>query len=989
MNKKLVLAGAALLMGATTVSAQKRVTGRVVDTDGAPVIGATVRVEGTKFVTITDEHGNFSLNGVPSSAKQLSVTYIGMMPATVSVAGNVRIVMKQNDRQLDEAVVVGYGSARKVGTVVGSISTVGSDKVENKPSANALDALQGQVAGLQIFTNTGDAGDVIGSSSATIRGVGSLTIGNEPLYVVDGVPASSSVLAMMSGNDIDKVTVLKGANATSIYGSRASNGVVFVTTKRGRTHERARVTVGQSIGWSSLARSVGNPMNAAEYLDFRFEHGGITPAQYIKYKESQQNTEWQDVAFRKSAPVYQTNFAITGGSEKTSYYTSASYFKQSGLTPDSKFKRFTFRSNLESEPLSWLRYGANVSVSYDERMSSIATYQGSNYLNGGIMTTQLFNPAWNPYDENGDIRDYYETDNGTTYSAQGLAKYNPRATNDIRTVSSAYLQLTPIKGLTLKSQVGVDAYDSRATSKRLPSHPAYLGNGNVSESFGRYAQFIITNTAEYKFNLDEVHDFTFLLGQEGIKASYESFGASGSGQRNDAITTLNNALESPLPSYSHYKYEYLSFFGRAEYSYAEKYFFNLTVRNDASSRFGANHKNATFVSGGVMWDMKRESFLSNVEWLNSLQFRADVGSTGNSSIGNYDHLALVGNGLYGANYAYGLGAIGNEDLQWEKQIQTSVGADARMFNRLDLGVSFYNRKTKDMLMEVPLAYSTGYGSIMRNVGEMTNRGVELNFGVDVVRTPELVLNVHANYTYNKNVIDKLFNDLQEWPMGSYLVSYIVGKSLNFYMPVYAGVDKETGEPMWYKKGHVADPTYTFDPETMTKEYNEDALSQDTGKKRFAPHSGGFGLTLAWKGISFNADFAYTLGKNLVNNDNFFTHNTYDFPGYFNQSKDMFGIWEKVGDETMIPAYGTPIQFDTHLLENASFLRLKNVSLSYDLPKAWMQATHFIKNVRITGTARNLFTVTKYTGADPEIDANITYGAFPSTREFTLGAEITF
>lgn len=989
MNKKLVLVGAALLMGASAVSAQKRVTGRVVDADGAPVFGATVKVEGTKFVTITDEHGDFSLNGVPSSAKQLSVTYIGMQPTTVSVAGNVRVVMKQNDRQLDEAVVVGYGTARKVGTVVGSIATVGSDKVENKPSANALDALQGQVAGFQILTNTGDAGDAIGGSSSVIRGIGSLTIGNEPLYVVDGVPTSSSVLAMMNNNDIEKVTVLKGANATSIYGSRASNGVVFITTKRGRTHERARVTVGQSIGWSSLARRAGEPMNGAELLDFRFEHGGLTPTQYTTFKNAQTNTNWQDVSFRKNAPVYQTNFAITGGSEKTSYYTSASYFKQSGLTPGSKFKRLTFRSNVESEPLSWLRYGANVSVSYDERSTSIATYQGSNYLNGGIMTTQLYNPAWNPYDEDGNILDYFENNGGTAYTQEGLTKYNPRRTNDIRTVSSAYLQLTPIKGLTIKSQLGVDAYDSRSTSKRLPSHPAYLGNGNVSESFGRFAQFTITNTAEYRFNIDEVHDFTFLLGQEGIKASYESFGASGSGQRNDAITTLGNALESPLPSYSYYKYEYLSFFGRAEYSYADKYFFNLTIRNDASSRFGARNNNATFVSGGVMWDMKRESFLRDVKWLNNLQFRADVGSTGNSSIGNYDHLALVSNGLYGANYAYGLGTIGNEDLKWEKQIQTSIGIEARLFNRLDLGISYYNRKTKDMLMEVPLAYSTGFGSIMRNVGQMTNRGVELSFGVDVVRTPELVLNIHGNYTYNKNVIDELFNGVQEWPMSSYLVSYIVGKSLNFYMPVYAGVDKETGEPMWYKKGYVADPTYTFDPETMTKEYNEDELSQDTGKKRYAPQNGGFGITLSWKGLTFNADFAYTLGKYIVNNDNFYTFNTYDIPGYYNQHKDMFDIWEKVGDETLIPAYGTPIQFDTHLLENASFLRLKNISISYDLPKGWMQATHFIKNVRITGTARNLFTVTKYTGADPELDSNLSIGAFPNTREYSIGAEITF
>lgn len=988
MNKKLVLLGAVLLMGASAVSAQKRVTGRVVDSDGSPVIGATVKVDGTKFVTITDENGKFTLPSVPASAKHLSVSCIGMEPTTVNVAGNVRVVMKQNDRVLGETVVVGYGTARKLGTVVGSVAKVNSDKIENKPVANALDAMQGQVAGLQILSSTGDPGDATAQQSSVIRGIGSLTAGNTPLYVVDGAPTDASVMAMMNPNDIESVTVLKGASATSVYGSRAANGVIFVTTKRGRTHERARVTISQSIGWSGLARRVGNPMNAAELADFRLEHGDVTPSTYKSWKESGYNTDWQDFFWRDNAPMYQTNFSIQGGSEKTSYYTAASYYKQTGIVPGSKYKRLTFRSNIESQPLSWLSYGANVSVSYDERSSSSSTFQGSNYVNGGGMGTNLMNPFWNPYNPDGSAADFF-MGSEVIYTPEGLAKYGPAEANDIRTVSSAYLQLTPVKGLTIKSQLSVDAYDSRATSKRLPSHPEYLGNGSVSESFGRMAQFTITNTVEYKFTLKDIHEIVLLAGQEGIRSTSESFGASGSGQSSDYVATLGNALESTLPSSGWSKYEYLSFFGRVDYSLMNKYFFNLTVRNDASSRFGTNNQAATFVSGGVMWNAKLEDFLKDVSWLTSLQIRADVGSTGNSSIGNYDHLSLVSNGQYGLNFAFGLPSLGNESLKWEKQIQTSVGFDARLFDRFDLGVAYYTRKTKDMLMSVPLAYSTGYGSVMQNVGEMTNNGVEISFGLDIIKRRDMSLRVYGNYTYNNNTIDKLFNGLQEWPMSAYLTSYIVGKSLNFYMPVFAGVDKMTGEQMWYKKGCVGDVVSDFNPETMTKEFNEDELSQDTGKKRYAPHNGGFGLSFSWKGISLSADFAYSLGKYMVNNDAFFYMNTYDMPYYYNQSKDMFDIWEKVGDVTVHPAYGTPREFDTHLLENASFMRLKNLSLSYDLPKQWMEATHFLKNVRITATARNVFTVTKYSGIDPEINSNITLGAFPNTREYTIGAEVTF
>lgn len=988
MNKKLVLLGTAFLMGVAAVSAQKRVTGRVVDTDGQPVIGASVRVEGEKGVAVTDDNGNFTLNNVSASAKELRITYIGKKAQTVSIAANVRVVMEDDDNVLGEAVVVGYGSAQKLGTVVGAVSTVSGDKIAYKPAANALDGLQGTVSGLQVLSSSGDPGAAItsGSYSATIRGIGSLS-DNTPLFVVDGVPTSSSVLGMMNPADIANVTVLKGASATSIYGSRAANGVIYITTKRGRSGEKARVTISQSIGWTSLARRIGDPMTAIDFLDYEREMGVVTGADYYELKKQGYNTDWQDYQFDKNVPMYETNFSISGGNDRTTYYASASHFKQDGIVRGSRFKRITFRSNIDSKPLDWLGYGVNISLSYDERAASNATYNGSNYVNGGVLGTYM-QPSVSPYGPNGERLNQYGTPVGQMNSPEYMAWGNPVFSNDLRTLSSAYLQLTPVKGLTIRSQLSLDALETRGASKVMPSYSP--GNGRAQETFSRMAQFTITNTAEYKFTINELHNITLLAGQEGIRTTSKGFGAMTNGQSLDNFVNLGAGLvNSRLPSYSEYKYEYLSFFGRADYSYADKYYVNFTVRNDKSSRFGHNNQAATFFSGGVMWNMKSEDFLSDVDWLDNLQVRADVGSTGNSAVGNYDHLALGTLSRYGGTQAYYFSQLANEDLTWETQVQTSIGFDARLFDRIDFSFGWYNRDTKDMLQAVPTPYTTGFSSVVRNVGSMNNRGIEIEFGVDLVKTKDFYLNVHGNYSYNKNKFTELFNGLDQyyWPGTS--IIYKVGESANYYMPIYAGVDKNTGEQMWYKQGYKGEPGHDYNPETMTKDFVESDLLQDTGKSHLAPHTGGFGLTASWKGLTLTADFSFVLGKWMVNNDDFFSNNPAQFITQLNQDYTVTDVWRNPGDLTLEPAFGSVRQFDTHLLENASFMRLKNLTLSYDLPEQWMRATGFISGVRITATGRNLFTVTKYTGVDPEINSNIAMGAYPNTRQYTLGVQVMF
>ena len=979
MKRKFMLLLTCLFIGIGLVTAQvTKVTGTVIsEEDGLPVVGASILVKGTAVGTVTDMDGKFQLPNVPSSAKTLVISFIGMKSQELPIKQTMNVILKPDTETLEEVVVLGYGSGKKIGSIVGSVAKVNSEKLSAKPVANAMDALQGQVSGLQVYTSSGEPGS---SSSSYIRGVGSLTADNEPLYVLDGTPVSSSVMVMMNPNDFESVTVLKDASATSIYGSRAANGVIYITTKRGKIGEKAVITASGNYGTARLARRVSNPMNSTELLNYQLSHGIIKQETYDKYINSGIDTNWEDYFFKDDAPTYQANLSIQGGSNKTMYYVSGSYYFQDGITPRSEYNRYTFRSNLESRPTDWLRFGANFGATYDEQQTSLFTYQGSNNLNGGIFGTILNPTYYNPYGEDGSKLDVIPGLN--RYSPYYLSDKQPSSSNTAQLDGTAFIQLNPIEGLTIRSQFGIEAYDFRQTSKRLASHPNATQGGYTYEAFRRNAKLTITNTAEYNFKIKDIHDFTILIGQEGIKNDYQRFGSETTGQSDDRLSMLEAGTAATLLGADEndlYTYQFLSFFGRINYALNDKYFADFSIRNDTSSRFGKDNRNAIFMSGGLMWNMKKESFLEDVNFLSDLKLKASIGTTGNSSIGNYDHLALVGTNLYNAQGGWKINTPGNGDLGWEKQTLANIGIEASFWNKYRIELTYYNKKTSNMLMDVPVPYTSGFSSITQNVGSMTNSGVEIAVSLDLLKTKDWFVGFNMNYAYNKNKITELFYGYDEWAMPNYLVSYNVGEPVQYYMAEWAGVDPADGQQMWYIPG--------TDGET-TKEYDEERLQQATGKKRYAPHNGGFGLNVSWKGLSLNADFAWVLGKYMVNNDYYFAANPYNFAGY-NQSKDVLNEWKEPGDITDIPAYGNVMQFDTHLLENASFLRLKNISLSYTLPKNWLLPTKVIQGVRIMATARNLFTITNYKGADPELDTNLTYGAYPNTKQFTIGAELTF
>ena len=810
MKRKFMLLLTCLFIGIGLVTAQvTKVTGTVIsEEDGLPVVGASILVKGTAVGTVTDMDGKFQLPNIPSSAKTLVISFIGMQSQELPIKQTMNVILKPDTETLEEVVVLGYGSGKKIGSIVGSVAKVNSEKLSAKPVANAMDALQGQVSGLQVYTSSGEPGS---SSSSYIRGVGSLPAGNEPLYVLAGPPVSSSVMVMMNPNDFESVTVLKDASATSIYGSRAANGVIYITTKRGKIGEKAVITASGNYGTARLARRVSNPMNSTELLNYQLSHGIIKQETYDKYINSGIDTNWEDYFFKDDAPTYQANLSIQGGSNKTMYYVSGSYYFQDGITPRSEYNRYTFRSNLESRPTDWLRFGANFGATYDEQQTSLFTYQGSNNLNGGIFGTILNPTYYNPYGEDGSKLDVIPGLN--RYSPYYLSDKQPSSSNTAQLDGTAFIQLNPIEGLTIRSQFGIEAYDFRQTSKRLASHPNATQGGYTYEAFRRNAKLTITNTAEYNFKIKDIHDFTILIGQEGIKNDYQRFGSETTGQSDDRLSMLEAGTAATLLGADEndlYTYQFLSFFGRINYALNDKYFADFSIRNDASSRFGKDNRNAIFMSGGLMWNMKKESFLEDVNFLSDLKLKASIGTTGNSSIGNYDHLALVGTNLYNAQGGWKINTPGNGDLGWEKQTLANIGIEASFWNKYRIELTYYNKKTSNMLMDVPVPYTSGFSSITQNVGSMTNSGVEIAVSLDLLKTKDWFVGFNMNYAYNKNKITELFYGYDEWAMPNYLVSYNVGEPVQYYMAEWAGVDPADGQQMWYITGTDGETTKEYD-----------------------------------------------------------------------------------------------------------------------------------------------------------------------------------
>ena len=532
----------------------------------------------------------------------------------------------------------------------------------------------------------------------------------------------------------------------------------------------------------------------------------------------------------------------------------------------------------------------------------------------------------------------------------------------------------------LKVQGGVDYTHGAVKSTSTPSYLPNNGQGKAGRNSSDAFNLTVTTTLNYGFDVKDDHHLNIMLGQEGVDYRSEGFSVSTAGQSNDWLTDVSSATRATGWSSTNSSYSYVSFFGRGEYNWGQRLYADLSVRGDGSSRFGSKGRWAAFWSVGLMWNVKSENFLKDVDWLTNAQLAVSTGTSGNSSIPNYDHLALVSGGKeYWGQAAIGPYSKGNENLEWEKLMTTNVALHLGFWNRINLDAEFYNKKTTNMLMSVPVSYADGgYGFKWDNVGAMVNRGVELNLGVDVIAARNFHWNVNANVSYNYNAIKELYNGLDEYVVSTTGTKLVVGHSYGeFFLNRFAGVNPVNGDALWYDKDG-----------NITNEI-KDSDKVMVGKSCIAPWMGGFGTSLAWKGLSLSAQFSWVADRWMVNNDRFFEEGGGLFDAYNQSRRMLYDRWKKPGDVTDVPRHGVSPQFDTHLLEDASFLRLKNLMLSYSLPSPWMEKTRFFSGIRVYAQAQNLLTFTGFSGLDPESSSNVYKAQYPLARQFTFGLELTF
>lgn len=987
---------ACLFLSIGLAMAQTRVTGTVTSSeDGEPIMGATVKVVGNNAVgTITDIDGNFSLE-LKNANAELEFSYIGMTTKKVKASAKMTVILDADSHMLENVIITGYGSAKKLGSVVGAVSTVSGEKMKTVATPNFTDALAGQVSGLSVLSSAGDP-----SMAATIRlrGVNSMNSSNEPLFILDGAPITSSFFQTLNPSDIANITVLKDAASTAIYGSRAANGVIVITSRNGKYNESAQVVVKAQYGISMPTSDGVTMMNSQQYVEF-LDKIGVPLSEQARKAAQHISTNWRDEMLSNSAPTSDINATMQGGGNSVNYYLSFNHHEQEGLIQSSGMLRNTLAARINARLNRFFKVGfssnfGNQRYKVNREWNASGVYS-ANPLVFARQALPYDAPYYYHYDENGNIVKDGKAD-GLLYSGKtGLVTpefYDKHRKQDVEQVTlniGLNEVLTPMEGLTFTAQQSLYGYDTTQEMGNIP-YDAFVTpmgqtirkqDGSLADGFSRYYAYTLTHTGEWKKNFGD-HYVNVLVGEETRIQRSRSFSVTTSGQTDDRLMLLTSGTKANPGDMGDSRSEAVanSIFGNAEYNFKEKYFLYGSLRRDGSSKFALDHRWGTFWSAGGKWNAKKESFLAPVKWLDNLTLSVNYGTTGNDSgAGTYGYFGLFGDGgMYNGNKSIGIAQPSNYQLTWETVSKLNVGLNVSLFRRLDLDFNFYRNKTSDMLMNIPYSYTTGFGSGSGNIGAMTNTGFEINANVQIIATKDINWTFSANVGYNKNEITELFQGRDEFTIANTALKLKVGHAYGeFYSVRNAGVDSRTGEPQWYDKDG-----------NITKIYNEERDAVFTGKNRYAPWIGGFGTNFTWKGLSVIADFAWAADKWMMQNDDYFIKNA-KWAGTWNQRVEMLNIWTTPGQVTDIPAYGYEIQFDDHLIQNASFLRMKTLTVQYDLPKKWLAPTRYIKGVKVFGIARNLFTITSFEGYDPEPDINIVQFNYPNTRQFMIGAELTF
>lgn len=997
------------------VFAQKSVvTGKVTDQkDGEPLPGVSVTVKGVAGVgTQTGVDGSYSLS-VPTSAKVLVFKFIGYKPTEAPISGGVvNIKLEVDAKQLSEVVVVGYGTQSKR-SLTGSVSKIKGADIENIPVPSLESAIQGRTPGVYIQAQNGKLGQGI---QVRVRGASSVSAGSQPLYVIDGLPitvdnfstngASTNPLVDLNQNDIASIEILKDASAAAIYGSRASNGVVLITTKKGKAGNTV-ITYNQYYGLSSPTGE-RKFLDAKQYVTFFREaakNAGVSSAtiearlkRYSAgnddYKTYKVNTDWQDQIIQH-APVQNYNLVFSGGTEKTKFYISGTYNNQKGYLLGNSLNQYSFRTNLENQATNWLTLGANLSLSRtrNNRLDNDDQFSTPEQITALAPITPPIDPRTGLISGALDPSTGNPNTNFPTYFnpiLNSISSYY-KAT-DFRNLGNVFAQIKILPSLSFRSEVGVDILNTSEDSYNgsLTVRIATTPNGLGASSSVTALNFNTNNFLQFtkdigKSNIDAVGGMTFQRQQNDLNS------LTGSQFPSDAYKKLNSSADITAGSTTSTAYSLLSYFGRVNYKYDERYLLSLSGRIDGSSRFGANHRYGFFPAGSVGWVISEEDFMKQQHLISELKIRASYGLTGNSEIGNDPS-----RGLYSAfGYAGIAGSrptqLPNPDLKWETTAQADLGLEIGFFGgRLSGEFDVYQKKTRDLLLNVQVPGTSGFTTITQNLGKLQNKGLEIQIDSKNF-IGEFKWSTSVNFSINRNKITDLKGQVITGS-GDAVNRAVEGQPLGiFFAPEFAGADPNNGDALYYVNKTPGD-------RTTTTEYNlaNPVVIGNPNPKFIA----GLNNTLSYQGIDFSFLLQQVNGNQIYNGAGQYMSTSGD-NGYDNQTIDQLNAWTKKGQITMVPqarlGESSGISPSSRYIDNGSYVRLKNIVLGYNFPKQMLTKAK-LQSLRVYVQATNLATWTKYKGWDPELNSdafsgNITQGydfyAAPQAKTITFGINVGF
>ena len=1056
--KKLLQSLFVLVLFANFAMAQDRtVTGTVTGKeDGLPLPGVSIKVKGTKNGAISNADGKYSLS-IPSNASVIEFTYIGYVNLSKSIGGNsvINAVLESSAEGLNEVVVVGYGT-KAVKDVVGSISSVSGDRIKDAPTSFD-NALSGKTAGVQISSSGGTLADGV---SIRVRGTNSISTSSLPLIVIDGIPANTrenlntfnggngtrfNPLALINPNDIESIEVLKDAGAAVLYGSRAANGVILVTTKKGK-RGTAQITLDSKSSWASASNLPdllsGDDFNTINNEKVKNRFGAAAPTVAVNSDVDgdgvPDRTDWMKEIYR-TAFTYDNSLSISGGSDKATYFGSVRYVDQKGISYGNQLKTGSSRVNLTITPKKWIRAG--VEISYTKSLNQGILTDG--YLAGSSISGWNAFPTVsprNPQNETGFnlIAGYLGLGNNVTVvngtNLIGNRIYHPNASVDLQRnentpqnfVGNAYVEIQPITGLKFTSKYGVD-YQTNFEDQYSNPLIAGLGSsylGLVQNNILNRNQWVWQNFATYDKTFAQKHKISLIAGAEyqhtketQVFASANNFGDAfftniidGAYTGVDPTSTTGAILLASGGTLFTNGLE--SYFGRAGYTFDSKYYIEGALRTDAFSGFGIKNRWGKFPSVSAGWVASQESFLQNNKIINYLKVRGSYGLVGNSrGVGSYAARTLYSGATYASLNGFASSQLGNADLKWEASKKFNVGADVNFLNsRINLVADYFNTNVTDLILDAPVLYTVGIpnSSITTNIGSMKNSGYELTLNTTNITRKDFTWTTSFNYTHIKNRVTKLVeaNNNADVPAGTNTnVVASVGRALGTYkMLNWAGVDPATGNPTWF----AADGTrkmfdlntqkyFLMDGTTPTSGITQADNTYQDGKTGTPTFYGGLDNTFTYKDWDLNFSLVYQGGNYLYNS----TRSSLLTNAFQNNISDIMNRWTTPGQITDIPKVYSQIntanQVSTRFLEKGDFLRMRVASLGYTLKPMWAEKIG-VNRIRVSAQAYNLFVITGYSGVDPEVNSNrnnsnIATGydnrAIPQPRTYTLSLNASF